>query len=108
MELGGHAPFIVCEDADIEGAATLACTLKFRNAGQVCASPSRFYVHETVFAAFAQRCTELADQLKIGDGFAPTSQMGPLANARCLMMVQELLADAAELGGDVNGREAHW
>lgn len=71
----------------------------FRNAGQVCASPSRFYVHETVFAAFAQRFTELADQLKIGDGFAPTSQMRPLANARCLMMVQELLADAAELGG---------
>lgn len=89
----------MCEDADIEGAATLACTLKFRNAGQVCASPSRFYVHETVFAAFAQRFTELADQLKIGDGFDPTSQMGPLANARCLMKVQELLADAAELGG---------
>ncbi|EJM71818.1 NAD-dependent aldehyde dehydrogenase [Pseudomonas sp. GM49] len=98
MELGGHAPFIVCEDADIEAAATLACTLKFRNAGQVCAAPSRFYVHEAVFAPFSQRFTELVEQLKVGDGFDPTSQMGPLANARRLMMVQELLADARELG----------
>lgn len=98
MELGGHAPFIVCEDADVEAAATLACILKFRNAGQVCAAPSRFYVHEAVFAAFSQKFTELAGQLKVGDGFDPTSQMGPLANARRLMMVQELLADAGELG----------
>ncbi|VVN65800.1 NAD-dependent succinate-semialdehyde dehydrogenase [Pseudomonas fluorescens] len=101
MELGGHAPFIVCEDADIEAAATLACTLKFRNAGQVCAAPSRFYVHEAVFAPFSQRFTELAEQLKVGDGFDPTSQMGPLANARRLMMVQELLADARDLGAKI-------
>ena len=101
MELGGHAPFIVCEDADIEAAAALACALKFRNAGQVCAAPSRFYVHDAVFDRFSQRFTELAGQLKVGDGFDPASQMGPLANARRLMMVQELLADAQELGAKV-------
>ncbi|MDQ0126598.1 succinate-semialdehyde dehydrogenase/glutarate-semialdehyde dehydrogenase [Pseudomonas lini] len=101
MELGGHAPFIVCADADVEAAAALACALKFRNAGQVCASPSRFYVHDDVFDLFARRFTELAVQLKVGDGFDPSSQMGPLANARRLMMVQELIADARDLGATV-------
>ena len=98
MELGGHAPFIVCEGANVEAAAALACVLKFRNAGQVCAAPSRFYVHDAVFELFARRFAELAAQLKVGDGFDPASQMGPLANARRLMMVQELVADARELG----------
>jgi succinate-semialdehyde dehydrogenase/glutarate-semialdehyde dehydrogenase len=101
MELGGHAPFIVCADADVEAAAALACALKFRNAGQVCASPSRFYVHDDVFDLFSRRFTELAVQLKVGDGFDPSSQMGPLANARRLMMVQELIADARDLGAKV-------
>lgn len=101
MELGGHAPFIVCADADVEAAAALACALKFRNAGQVCASPSRFYVHDDVFDLFSLRFTELAVQLKVGDGFDPSSQMGPLANARRLMMVQELIADARDLGATV-------
>nr|WP_315437703.1 NAD-dependent succinate-semialdehyde dehydrogenase [uncultured Pseudomonas sp.] len=101
MELGGHAPFIVCADADVEAAAALACALKFRNAGQVCASPSRFYVHDDVFDLFSRRFTELAAQLKVGDGFDPSSQMGPLANARRLMMVQELIADARDLGATV-------
>ena len=101
MELGGHAPFIVCADADVEAAAALACALKFRNAGQVCASPSRFYVHDDVFDLFSRRFTELAVQLKVGDGFDPSSQMGPLANARRLMMVQELIADARDLGATV-------
>jgi succinate-semialdehyde dehydrogenase/glutarate-semialdehyde dehydrogenase len=86
MELGGHAPFIVCEDADVEAAAALVCTLKFLNSGQVCASPSRFYVHDAVFDLFSRRFTELTRQLKVGDGFDPTSQMGPLANARRLMI----------------------
>ncbi|PYY72329.1 NAD-dependent succinate-semialdehyde dehydrogenase [Pseudomonas jessenii] len=101
MELGGHAPFIVCADADVEAAAALACALKFRNTGQVCASPSRFYVHDDVFDLFSQRFAELAMQLKVGDGFDPSSQMGPLANARRLMMVQELIADARDLGATV-------
>jgi len=98
LELGGHAPFIVCADADVEAAASLACTLKFRNAGQVCASPSRFYIHDAVFEVFARRFAELAGQLKVGDGFAADSQMGPLANARRVKAIEELLADAGERG----------
>jgi len=101
MELGGHAPFIVCADADVEAAAALACTLKFRNAGQVCASPSRFYIHDAVFDAFARRFAELAGQLRVGDGFDATSQMGPLANARRVKAVEELLADASAGGARV-------
>ncbi|WP_412459888.1 NAD-dependent succinate-semialdehyde dehydrogenase [Pseudomonas sp. SC11] len=98
MELGGHAPFIVCADADLDAAAALACGLKFRNAGQVCASPSRFYVHDAVFDAFSKRFADLASQLKVGDGFDPSSQMGPLANARRVAAVEELVADAAGQG----------
>ncbi|MDH4562826.1 NAD-dependent succinate-semialdehyde dehydrogenase [Pseudomonas sp. BN411] len=101
MELGGHAPFIVCEDADLDAAATLACGLKFRNAGQVCASPSRFYVHDAVFERFSRKFAELASQLKVGDGFDPSTQMGPLANARRLTAIQELVADASDLGAEV-------
>lgn len=101
MELGGHAPFIVCADADIEAAATLACTLKFRNAGQVCASPSRFYIHDTVFEAFSRRFAELAGQLRVGDGFDAASQMGPLANARRVAAIEELVGDAVALGAKV-------
>lgn len=101
MELGGHAPFIVCEDADLDAAATLACGLKFRNAGQVCASPSRFYVHDAVFERFSRKFAELASQLKVGDGFDPSTQMGPLANARRLTAIQELVVDASDLGAEV-------
>ncbi|RII74306.1 NAD-dependent succinate-semialdehyde dehydrogenase [Pseudomonas monteilii] len=98
MELGGHAPFIVCADADVEAAAALACGLKFRNAGQVCASPSRFYVHDAVFESFSLRFSELANQLKVGDGFDPATQMGPLANARRLTAIQALVDDATVKG----------
>lgn len=101
MELGGHAPFIVCADADIEAAAALACTLKFRNAGQVCASPSRFYIHDAVFETFSRRFAELAGQLRVGDGFDSASQMGPLANARRVAAIEELVGDALALGARV-------
>lgn len=101
MELGGHAPFIVCADADIEAAAALARTLKFRNAGQVCASPSRFYIHDAVFETFSRRFAELAGQLRVGDGFDSASQMGPLANARRVAAIEELVSDAVALGAKV-------
>lgn len=114
MELGGHAPFIVCADADIETAVNLASTLKFRNAGQVCAAPSRFYVHDAVFDKFAQRFAELAGGIKVGDGFDPASQMGPLANARRVTAIEELLCDATDRGAKVTtggkriGREGNF
>jgi succinate-semialdehyde dehydrogenase/glutarate-semialdehyde dehydrogenase len=101
MELGGHAPFIVCADADIESAVTLAIGLKFRNAGQVCASPSRFFVHGDVYEAFAKRFVELSQAIQVGDGFTDGTQMGPLANIRRLEAVQELVADAQGKGAKV-------
>ena len=82
MELGGHAPVIVCEDADIELAVKASGGAKFRNAGQVCISPTRFLVHESVRADFVAALTRHAQGLKVGDGLAEGTQMGPLANPR--------------------------
>lgn len=101
MELGGHAPFIVCADADVQAAAALAAGLKFRNAGQVCASPSRFFIHRDVYDAFAQRFVELSKAIKVGAGVEAGSQMGPLANARRLQAVSELVEDAQAKGAKV-------
>jgi succinate-semialdehyde dehydrogenase/glutarate-semialdehyde dehydrogenase len=81
MELGGHAPVIVCEDADIALAVKSAGAAKFRNAGQVCISPTRFLVHESSLKASSRRrMTKYAQGLKVGDGLAEGTQMGPLAN----------------------------
>ena len=82
MELGGHAPVIVCEDADIALAVKAAGAAKFRNAGQVCISPTRFLVHKSVAHDFAQAFAEYAKALKVGDGLTEGTQMGPLANPR--------------------------
>jgi len=101
MELGGHAPFIVCADADVQAAAALAAGLKFRNAGQVCASPSRFFIHNDVYDEFAQRFIELSKAIKVGVGFEAASQMGPLANSRRLDAVAELVQDARDKGARV-------
>jgi succinate-semialdehyde dehydrogenase / glutarate-semialdehyde dehydrogenase len=101
MELGGHAPVIVCEDADIALAAKAAGGAKFRNAGQVCISPTRFLVHESVRDEFAKALTQHAGSLKVGDGLSEGTQMGPLANARRLSAMGELTRDAVERGATV-------
>jgi succinate-semialdehyde dehydrogenase/glutarate-semialdehyde dehydrogenase len=101
MELGGHAPVIVCEDADIEQAVKAAGAAKFRNAGQVCISPTRFLVHERVHDDFVQAMGQLATRLKVGDGLAEGTQMGPLANPRRLTAMQEFLDDAVRRGAQV-------
>lgn len=101
MELGGHAPFIVCADADVQAAAALAAGLKFRNAGQVCASPSRFFIHSDVYDEFARRFVELSRGIKVGAGFEASSQMGPLANSRRLQAVADLVKDAQDKGATV-------
>jgi succinate-semialdehyde dehydrogenase / glutarate-semialdehyde dehydrogenase len=101
MELGGHAPVIICEDADIALAVKAAGAAKFRNAGQVCISPTRFLVHESVRDEFAQALTRHASSLKVGDGLAEGTQMGPLANARRLSAMGELTRDAVERGATV-------
>ena len=101
MELGGHAPVIVCEDADIALAVKAAGGAKFRNAGQVCIAPTRFLVHESVKNEFAQAMAKYAQGLKVGDGLAEGTQMGPLANPRRLTAMAEFQADAEKRGAQV-------
>jgi succinate-semialdehyde dehydrogenase/glutarate-semialdehyde dehydrogenase len=101
MELGGHAPVIVCEDADIGLAVKAAGAAKFRNAGQVCISPTRFLVHESVKNEFAQQLAKYAQGLKVGDGLAEGTQMGPLANPRRVSAMAEFHEDAVKKGATV-------
>ena len=98
MELGGHAPVIVFEDADIEAAAEMCARFKFRNCGQVCASPSRFYVHASHYQRFCDVFAAFAKAMVIGDGLNPDVGMGPMINARGLNHVQNLIADAIDKG----------
>jgi len=101
MELGGHAPVIVAEDADIELAVKTAGGAKFRNAGQVCISPTRFLVHESIRDQFAGALAKHAQGLKVGDGMAEGTQMGPLANERRLTAMAEFTKDAVQKGAKV-------
>ncbi|MFL6672710.1 MAG: NAD-dependent succinate-semialdehyde dehydrogenase [Massilia sp.] len=98
MELGGHAPVLVFEDADVEQAIRACASFKFRNCGQVCASPTRYYVHESVYERFAQGFADAASQLKIGPGLDPATQMGPLANRRGHDNAMRLVDDALKSG----------
>jgi succinate-semialdehyde dehydrogenase/glutarate-semialdehyde dehydrogenase len=102
MELGGHAPVIVCEDADVQLAARAAGAAKFRNAGQVCISPTRFLVHESLKASFVAAMVAQADRLKVGDGLEDGTTMGPLANPRRLTAMAEFTKDAVSKGATVN------
>ncbi len=98
MELGGHAPVIVCDDADLELAIKQSSAAKFRNAGQVCISPTRFLVHESIQREFAAGFAQYAKGLKVGDGTEPGVQMGPLANGRRVEAMQRFATDAVEQG----------
>jgi succinate-semialdehyde dehydrogenase/glutarate-semialdehyde dehydrogenase len=98
MELGGHAPVIVCEDADIALAVKAAGAAKFRNAGQVCISPTRFLVHRSIAGDFAQALSDHAKGLKVGDGLAEGTQMGPLANPRRVDAMTAFTEDAVKKG----------
>jgi succinate-semialdehyde dehydrogenase/glutarate-semialdehyde dehydrogenase len=101
MELGGHAPFIVCDDADLDAALALAGPLKFRNAGQVCASPTRFYVQKGIAAAFVERFAAYTEALKVDEGTADGVQMGPLANIRRAGAIGDFVSDAVSRGARV-------
>src|SRR4051812_2607086 len=101
MELGGHAPVIVCEDADIALAVKSAGAAKFRNAGQVCIAPTRFLVHESIKNDFAQAMAKYAQGLKVGEGMTEGTQMGPLANPRRLTAMAEFHEDAVKRGAQV-------
>ncbi|SHH80624.1 NAD-dependent succinate-semialdehyde dehydrogenase [Cognatishimia maritima] len=98
MELGGHAPVLVFDDVDVDAVAELAARNKYRNAGQVCVSPTRFYVQESAFDRFTEKFTETARALTIGDGSNETVQMGPLANDRRITTMERLITQATDSG----------
>ena len=101
MELGGHAPVIVCDDVDPVRSARDCALRKARNAGQVCTSPTRFYVHERLFDSFVRAFVETAEKVVIGDGLDPETQMGPVANHRRLAAIEGLVEDAKRHGAHV-------
>jgi succinate-semialdehyde dehydrogenase / glutarate-semialdehyde dehydrogenase len=101
MELGGHAPVIVCDDADIDAAVASLAGSKFRNAGQQCNSPTRFLVQDGVYDKFLDAFAGKAKAIKVADGLEAGAQMGPLANPRRLEAMQALVANAVKDGAQV-------
>jgi succinate-semialdehyde dehydrogenase / glutarate-semialdehyde dehydrogenase len=101
MELGGHAPVIVAEDADIALAVKAAGASKFRNAGQVCIAPTRFLVANKIKGEFTEAFVKMSEALKVGNGLTQGTQMGPLANARRMDAMTKVVADAHAKGAKV-------
>jgi acyl-CoA reductase-like NAD-dependent aldehyde dehydrogenase len=101
MELGGHAPVIVCDDADIDAAALALARFKFMNAGQVCLSATRFLIARPVYQAFVNRFADVTRSLKVGDGRLEDTYMGPLANRRRVKAMEEFVSDAVACGARV-------
>jgi succinate-semialdehyde dehydrogenase/glutarate-semialdehyde dehydrogenase len=101
MELGGHAPVIVLDDADLDVALAHSVFMKFRNAGQICISPTRFYVHEAVYDRFAAGFAAGAGRIVVGDGLDEATQMGPLAHERRVTAVDALVEDAVDHGAQL-------
>jgi succinate-semialdehyde dehydrogenase/glutarate-semialdehyde dehydrogenase len=101
MELGGHAPAIVFDDADVAIASRLLAGAKFRNAGQVCVSPTRFLIQEKVYEQFVDSFVGHAKALKVGDGMEASTNMGPMANARRIAAMEMFIGDAAQKGATV-------
>ncbi len=108
LELGGNAPFIVFDDADIDAAVEGALVAKYRNAGQTCVCVNRFYVHDAVYDTFAERFAARVRDLRVGHGLEGATQIGPLITGKALDKVQSLIADAVEKGADILvGGEGH-
>jgi len=101
FELGGHAPAIIFDDAEVETAAKMLAGFKFRNAGQVCIAPSRFFVHEAIYDEFQQVFIEQAKKAVIGNGMDSGVSMGPMANTRRIKAMHHLLDDALAKGANV-------
>lgn len=101
MELGGHSPVVVFDDVDVKAVAKACAGFKFRNAGQVCVSASRFFVHENIYEAFVREFVAIANAIKVGDGLEEGVVMGPLANQRRLEATRSLVADAKARGATV-------
>ncbi|KXV59974.1 aldehyde dehydrogenase [Acetobacter tropicalis] len=101
MELGGHAPVIVCADADLDVAAERLSAAKFRNAGQVCIAPTRFLLEKSIAPAFVEKFQARMNSLKIGRGVDDGVTLGPLVNPRRVKALQELVEDARAKGGKI-------
>jgi succinate-semialdehyde dehydrogenase / glutarate-semialdehyde dehydrogenase len=101
MELGGHGPVLVFDDADIERALNLLVAHKFRNCGQVCVSPTRFHIQEGIYERFVREFTARAAKLKVGSGLDSDSHMGPMANPRRPDAIEEFVANAVQSGARI-------
>jgi succinate-semialdehyde dehydrogenase/glutarate-semialdehyde dehydrogenase len=108
LELGGNAPFIVFDDADLDAAVEGAMIAKFRNAGQTCVCANRIYVQDAVYEAFAEKFVRAVSQLKVGDGMESGTQQGPLIDAHAVQKAEQHIADAVARGARVlNGGKRH-
>jgi succinate-semialdehyde dehydrogenase/glutarate-semialdehyde dehydrogenase len=101
LELGGHAPVLIFDDCDLEKTLDMVVPQKFRNAGQVCVSPTRFYVQESIYDAFVRGFAERTEKVKVGDGLEEGTKMGPLANTRRPEAIGALVEDARAKGARV-------
>lgn len=101
MELGGNAPFIVFDDADLDAAVEGAMISKYRNAGQTCVCANRIYVHAKVYDAFAAKLVAAVEAMKVGDGFAEGVRIGPLIDQKAVAKVEEHIADATSKGAKI-------
>lgn len=101
LELGGHAPVVVWKDVDLDKVASSTVATKFRNAGQVCTSPTRFLVHESVYAEFCEKFAQHAKKISVGDPLDAATSMGPLKNQRRLAAIDALVTNAREAGAQV-------
>ncbi len=101
MELGGHSPFIVFDDVDVDKVAQMAAAGKYRNAGQICVSPTRFYVQESIFDRFVDGFAAVAKKLKVGNGLDQDVNMGPLIGERRLGVMERFVSDARDRGAEL-------
>ncbi len=101
MELGGHAPALIFDDADLDKAVKMLAASKFRNGGQVCISPTRFLVQEAVYDRVVEQFTDLAKAIRVGNGLDRDTQMGPLANKRRIPALEQLIQDALDHGAEL-------
>lgn len=101
LELGGHAPVLIFDDADLDNAVTLGVDAKYRNAGQVCIAPTRFFVQDGVYDEVVARFADAARHLRVGNGLDPAVRMGPLANQRRPPAMELLVQDAIDRGAEV-------
>lgn len=101
MELGGHAPVLILDDADVAQAVSVLVPSKFRNAGQICISPTRFYIHESIHDRFVEEFTTTTRRLVVGNGLDAATNVGPLANPRRTVAMDDLIADAISTGAQL-------